>query len=667
MTETTNTLQLPTVQEFFAPGGVLASSVPFRLEIRPGQLKMALAVEQAIDEQNHLIVEAGTGTGKTMAYLYPVLQHALTSGHRVIISTGTKALQEQIFYKDVPMLQKAIADFSVCYLKGRSNYLCLEKFRGVRPDQLPPDELREFNIIDNWQETTESGDRAELSVLPENSSLWKRINARGDVCTGKKCAKRDECFVTYARADAEAANIVIVNHHLFFADLVVRMKNPMASILPSADVVVFDEAHELEGVASESFGVSISNRRIADLAADTLRTIGGCREMPDILKLLDELAQRFSDLCLMLPLAHKAERVFFSERLAWLKKYGVLYKGVLSSLDKLRHELNGVKGSDDAGLLSGRVEAITSELRYLFESEDTITVVWLERRPSQKPGAFNTHITATPIEVSELLRSCLFGEYDSAILCSATLAVNHKFAHLRKTLGIDEAKEEIVSSPFEFKRQAALYLPPDMPDPRSDGAFERCKTVVADILKVSQGRAFCLFTSYEAMTRMHAALEQTLDFPLLLHGTTGRKELLSKFRSTPNAVLFGTSSFWQGVDVQGEQLSCVIVDRLPFAVPSDPIVVARTKAIEKAGGNGFFDYQIPHAVIALKQGFGRLIRSIDDHGILAILDPRIRHPRYGRIFIDSLPAYTITSDLKVAARFVSTSPRKRNEESSGEE
>lgn len=550
------------------------------------------------------------------------------------------------------MLEKAVGELSVCYLKGRSNYLCIEKFNHLRKNDLSPSEVHEYNLIEKWQETTETGDRAELSTLPDSSTLWKRINGRHEACTGKKCPRYDDCFVNLAREDARDANIVIVNHHLFFSDLVLGMKNPMAAVLPPAGAVVFDEAHEMEDVASESFGISVSNRRIAEMVTDTHRSLFGYKESSSIFQLCEELTRRFNDMTLLLPIEMKQDRVYFRERVEWLKKYAEIYKGVMASLTKLQKEMEMVKYSDEAALLAGRVRDLITEMRYLFESDDTITVVWLERRPSVKAGVFNTHIIATPIKVADLLRDTLFEKFDSVVLCSATLAVQNRFEHVRKTLGIDESKELIVASPFKYRHQAALYLPPNMPRPEDDNAFPRYKEVIEQILSVSKGRAFVLFTSYSDMTRMHAALDGKIPFPILLHGTMSRKELLDRFRATPNAVLFGTASFWQGVDVQGDQLSCVIIYKLPFAVPTDPVVIARSKAIQKDGGNGFFDYMVPNAVIALKQGFGRLVRSVYDRGILAILDPRIQHKRYGHIFLESLPEYTITTDLKVAAEFL---------------
>ncbi len=326
---------LPSIEEFFAPKGKLASTVNFRYEARPGQVQMACAVEKAFVENANLIVEAGTGTGKTMAYLYPAIRHARRTGGRVILSTGTKHLQEQLFFKDIPIMKKAIGDFKVCYLKGRSNYLCLDKFNTTRKSDLTLDELREYNVIGSWLERTTSGDRSELSVLPENSTIWKRINARGDACTGKKCSCYEECFISTAREAAKDAEVLIVNHHLFFADLIVRMKNPLAFIIPSAVAVVFDEAHELEDIASESFGVSVSNRRIADLISEVKRAFAGCREATVVFKICEELTQRVSDFLLMLPAPLQTEKVIFKDRAAFLQKFSAPYKNMLSSLDTL--------------------------------------------------------------------------------------------------------------------------------------------------------------------------------------------------------------------------------------------------------------------------------------------------------------------------------------------
>lgn len=647
--------RLPLVGEFFAPDGALSRAGSMKMEPRPSQYKMALAVERALTEESPLVVEAGTGTGKTMAYLFPALREAMLYDKRIIVSTGTKNLQEQIYFKDVPMLQRVVPDFKVVYLKGRSNYLCRQKVHDLRRYGMPGEELREHDVILQWEKNTSTGDRSELTNLPESSSLWRRIDARSETCTGKKCPKYDDCFVTLARAEAENAHLIIVNHHLLLTDVVVKMKNPKAGILPSADAVIFDEAHELEGVASDAFGLTLSNRRIADLIADIRKMPGHTKADSRLLNDLPMLQQRFDMLCSVLPVQQRAERVCFEDRPGFLRVYGETYDGVLSALQQIHNHLAGMRGEDEAELLAERTKTVRAELRYLIESDDASSVVWIERRPAIG-GSFNTHISATPIDVSEALRVSLYDQYSSVIFCSATLAVQNSLAHTRKTLGVDDGNDMILPSTFDYAKQAVLYLPPDMPDPRDETFFERAKEITLSLLEVSQGRAFCLFTSYEAMMRMYRALENNVRFPLLLHGTLPRKTLLDRFRKEPGAVLLGTSSFWQGIDVQGEKLSCVIIDRLPFAVPNDPIVMARTKAIEAGGGNGFFDYQIPKAVIALNQGFGRLIRSIHDQGILSILDPRIRHPRYGKVFLESLPPYTVTSDIEVTKQFV-TPPR----------
>ena len=653
---------LPTLHEFFAPGGVLSRS-PLPYEHRPGQMEMAKAVERAMAERRHLIVEAGTGTGKTLAYLLP----ALRTGQRVIISTGTKALQDQLYFRDIPFLESLLGKLHVCMMKGRANYLCRHKLVTLRNQPILNglEEIDQYRQIAEWEQITETGDRAEISGLPEASAVWAKLDARSDACLGHTCPSYQRCFITEMRRAALESDIIIVNHHLFFADLAVKREAagaPDAGILPESAAVVFDEAHELEEVASSYFGLSVSNARFEELARDTdtmLRGKEGALGLPALTAQLRDRARLFFA---GLPMSGDGRHPF-TGREEFLETSGDLYTGVRASLRRLEDEIGNLKEVDEAPGLRKRVARLRTELEFLLESNASNIVYWLERRAFggnegngresriARSQSRNTLVQATPIDVSELLSELVFESIPTVVLTSATLTVQGGFEHIRKRLGMNEARELVVPSHFRYGEQALLYLPPDMPDPREPDFPAAAAECIRRVLDISKGRAFCLFTSYSQMRGLYDRLLPVLDYPILLHGTAPRKALLEEFRSTPNAVLFGTASFWQGVDVQGEALSCVIIDRLPFAVPNDPVVQARMKVIEEAGGRPFFDYQVPEAVLTLKQGFGRLIRSLEDRGVLVLLDPRIRRQRYGQTFLQSLPPYRMTTAITDVEKF----------------
>jgi ATP-dependent DNA helicase DinG len=675
LTDTQPDQKLPTLYDFFHPGGILANS-SLAFEHRAGQYAMAKEIEQCFADRRHLIVEAGTGTGKTLAYLLPALRRAREHKQRIIISTGTKNLQEQLFFKDVPFLESLLGPLRVCYMKGRANYVCKQKLYALRDNPLLSglEEVSQFHSILQWERATETGDRAEVNDLPESSSLWHKLDARSEVCLGQTCPNWEKCFITSMRRKALESDIVIVNHHLFFADLSIKQQAagaPDVGILPEAAAVIFDEAHELEDIASQYFGIALSNARFEELARDTESLLRAKAVSTSAIESATQTIRERSKLFFAsLPVGPSdLGRLEFIDRADFLEARGDAYLGALNALQRLEGELERLREVDEAAGLRKRAADIRNHLKFLLESTDPNTVFWIERRATSglrnaarnardthAPQSFSTHLLATPIDVSTLLADTLFTHYPSVILTSATLAVaaqdgTPSFDHLKRRLGIPFPKELVVPSHFDYAKQALLYLPPGMPPPRDPNFLPQAAEKIRRVLEITRGRAFCLFTSHAQMRELHDRLLAQLPYPLLMQGSAPRHVLLQQFRETPNAVLFGTSSFWQGIDVQGEQLSCVIIDKLPFAVPSDPIMKARTDAIAAAGGNAFNDLQVPQAVIALKQGFGRLIRSLSDRGVLMLLDPRIRTTRYGATFLDSLPPYSRTDDITEVERF----------------
>jgi ATP-dependent DNA helicase DinG len=630
------------LERVFGLGGWLARHHP-RYEHRPAQLEMAEEVAAALEHRKHLIAEAGTGTGKTLAYLVPII----LSGRRVVISTGTKNLQEQLFTKDLPFLKKLFPDVRATLMKGRANYLCRQKLYDAerQPVLGGLDEMDLFAQIRKWEQRTETGDRVELRHMPDSSDLWGKLDARREACTGQKCPEFARCFITLMHQRAAESDIIIVNHHLFFADLALK-QDEYASLLPDYSAVVFDEAHDLEDVATQYFGMQFSNYRVEELARDTDQTLRQKDlKIAEVLAAVGDLRRRAEIFFDLFPSGEG--RFPFDRRDQFLEGNRAAYTSTQNALLRLETELKRIPDRpEEINNLARRAEELRKTLETVLESRDRNLVFWWERRGR---GMF---LEASPIDVSAILRERLFEKVECAILTSATLTVSGTFDFLKRRLGLEHATEHVFPSHFDFKQQALLYTPFQMPDPREPHFGARAADEVTEILKATHGRAFVLFTSYQQMRDIYERVRSRVRYPLVMQGQAPRTALLDRFRTTPHAVLFATSSFWQGVDVQGEQLSAVIIDRLPFAVPSDPVVAARIHQLNEDGGNAFVEYQVPQAVISLKQGFGRLIRSSSDRGVLVILDPRIVKKQYGRHFFESLPDYARTSRIEGVKEFM---------------
>jgi ATP-dependent DNA helicase DinG len=609
------------MKEVFGPGGALAHALP-EYEPRPEQATLAAAVERALTCGEHLLAEAGTGVGKSLAYLIP----ALASGQRVVVATATKALQEQLLHKDVPVAAAAIGrDLDVQVLKGRANYLCRRQLSGFQPFLLPDGrDGAAWEAMQGWLDTTITGDRSELEIEP-SGALWSELSVGPDRCSGRRCPFVSACFAETARERASHADLVIVNHALYFAHLASGL-----NVLPEHDAVIFDEAHRLEESAASWLGGGISRHALRRLAHDVERSCrAGQRALPA--RELDRV-DRTGDRLLRAVAPPSGRR-----RLREVPAEPALV--LMDALTDLSTALLGQ--TEDLDALSRRAVALAGEVEACLDSGGTERVVWSE------PDA----LAWAPVDVSTELRERLWEDGPTAILVSATLTTGEDASFVRRRLGLDRAREEVVGSPYDFPEQALLYVPRAMPDPRGDVFIERAAEEIVQLLTLSEGRALVLTSSYRALDAYRERVRGRVPYDVLVQGEAPRERLLERFRSEVGSVLLATSTFWQGVDVPGESLSLLVIDKLPFSAPGDPLHEARCEAVEQAGGDWFRDYALPTAMLQLRQGFGRLIRGHTDRGVVAILDPRLRTRPYGRAFLAALPRCPIVEDPAAVARF----------------
>jgi ATP-dependent DNA helicase DinG len=629
------------VADLLGPTGPLARQPGFAPRLQ--QQQMAAAVDAILQEGGTLIVEAGTGTGKTYAYLIP----ALRSGARVIISTGTRHLQDQLYHRDLPVVRRALKSrVKIALLKGRSNYLCRYRLRLTAVDgRLPSrEQVAELRRIRAWAGRTHHGDIAEVADVPENSSIWPRVTSTVDNCLGSDCPDLEDCFFAKARREAQEAELLVINHHLFFADMAIR-ETGFAELLPGAEAMILDEAHLLPDIAGFFFGKSLSSWQLLDLARDTL--VEQARDAPDFPDLRDRAATLETAAAVMREALGPADR-----RAQWREVSE--QPSVLNAVANLALTLDALQKALQEAAQRGkglesccrRCEDFVQRWSLLAEAPDPPEQVrWFETRGR------GFIFTSTPLDVAPTFQGRMAAQPGAWIFTSATLAVGPSFEHFAARLGLTDYAALRLDSPFDFARNALLYHPPELPDPAASHYTTALLEAILPVLNASQGRAFLLFTSYRALREAETWLAGRLPYPLLVQGALPKAALLKQFRDVGNAVLLGTASFWEGVDVRGEALSCVIIDRLPFAAPNDPVLQARIEALRQRGENPFMTYQLPQAVITLKQGAGRLIRDVSDRGVLVLGDPRLLSKSYGQTFLDSLPPMPRTRLLERVQTF----------------
>jgi ATP-dependent DNA helicase DinG len=629
-----------TLSQIFKSGGALAQAIQGFSE-RTQQLEMALAIESAIQENKQLIAEAGTGTGKTFAYLVP----ALLSGGKVIISTGTKTLQDQLFNRDLPNVRDALkVPVTVAMLKGRANYVCHYHLERASQEGrfASRDDAKYVHIIKNFAEHSKTGDKAELTEVPENATIWLNVTSTRDNCLGQDCQHYKDCFVMEARKKALAADVVVVNHHLFFADVMLRDEG-VAELLPSANTVIFDEAHQLPEVAGLFFGEDVSTSQLMELARDSmmahLSLAKDCLALAEAVPVLEKACKDFR-----LVFKFEGSRMPVQKAMD-LKNFEQAYEDMQTALSRLTEVLETQAGRDP--MLEKcwqRGEALLMQLDSWMKAGNANLVRWVEVFTQ------SVQLHATPLSVADGFSKQLNAQPRAWIFTSATLAVKSDFSHYQAQMGLHAAETGYWQSPFDYEQQALLYAPANMPDPNNSAFTASVAAVSLPVIQASQGRAFVLCTSLKAMREVHALLkdafaENGMEYPLLMQGESTRTELLDRFRNHGNAVLVGSQSFWEGVDVRGEALSVVIIDKLPFAPPDDPVLSARIDKMNEEGKNAFMEYQLPYSVITLKQGAGRLIRDEADRGVLVICDPRLITKPYGKRIWQSLPPFKRTKEL----------------------